>query len=50
MTGIADEIEIVESPRDALDKALSYGDDVFICGSLYLASEIRPYLIDKNGL
>ena len=48
LTGIADEIEIVESPRDALDKALSYGGDVFICGSLYLASEIRPYLIDKN--
>ena len=43
--GIADEIEIVHRPKDALEKALSYGDDVFICGSLYLASEIRPYLI-----
>lgn len=50
LTGIADEIEVVENPRDALDKALSYGDGVFICGSLYLASEIRPYLVDKNGL
>ena len=43
--GVCDDIEVIESPREAYDKALSYGDDVFVCGSLYLASEIRPYII-----
>lgn len=44
--GISDDIEVIENPREAFDKAMSYGDDVFICGSLYLASEIRPYIIN----
>ena len=43
--GLAEEIEVIHQPKEALEKALSYGDDVFICGSLYLASEIRPYLL-----
>ena len=43
--GICDDIEVIESPCEVYEKALSYGDDIFICGSLYLASEIRPYII-----
>ena len=39
------DIEVVPEPRAAYQKALSYGDDIFICGSLYLASEIRPFII-----
>ena len=45
LSGIAQEIAVVHDPHDALEKALSCGDPVFICGSLYLASEIRPYLL-----
>lgn len=48
LTGTAEIIETISSPREAFDKALSCGDPVFICGSLYLASEIRPYIIEKN--
>lgn len=47
LRGIADDIEVIHKPREAFDKAASYGDDIFICGSLYLASEIRPYIL-KN--
>ena len=43
--GIAPQIEIIPNPRDAFDRALSLGDDIFVCGSLYLASEIRPYIL-----
>ena len=43
--GVCDDIEVIESPLEAYDKALSYGDDIFVCGSLYLASEMRPYII-----
>lgn len=43
--GVCDDIEVIEAPGEAYQKALSYGDDIFICGSLYLASEIRPYII-----
>ena len=43
--GICDDIEVIENPREAFDKAMSYGDDIFVCGSLYLASEIRPYIL-----
>ena len=43
--GVCDDIEVIESPHQAYDKALSYGDDIFVCGSLYLASEMRPYII-----
>lgn len=43
--GICDDIEIIHDPRQAYEKALSFGDDIFICGSLYLASEIRPVII-----
>lgn len=39
------DIEVVPEPKGAYHKALSYGDDIFICGSLYLASEIRPFII-----
>jgi len=45
LDGIAPQIEVVPKPQDAFDKALSCGDDIFICGSLYLASEIRPYIL-----
>lgn len=47
MKGIIPNIEVVHEPDKAFDKALSYGDPVFICGSLYLASEIRPYILRK---
>lgn len=47
LSGIAPEITVENDPHQAVDRALSYGDDVFICGSLYLAGEIRPYLINK---
>ena len=43
--GLAREIETVRNPSEAVDKALSYQDTVFICGSLYLAGEIRPYIL-----
>lgn len=44
-------IEVIHSPERAFDKALGYGGGIFICGSLYLAGEIRPYLLAsvKNG-
>ena len=45
LSGIAPQIEVIHKPQDAFDKALSYGDDIFVCGSLYLASEIRPYIL-----
>lgn len=40
-----DDVEVVAHPKDAYQTALSYGGDVFICGSLYLASEIRPVIL-----
>ena len=43
--GLAREIEVVRNPHEAVDKALSYHDTIFICGSLYLAGEIRPYIL-----
>ena len=46
--GVCDDIEVIESPLEAYDKALSYGDDIFVCGSLYLASEMRPYIIGRD--
>ncbi len=42
------DVEVVAEPKQAYQRALSYGDDVFICGSLYLASEIRPYILGKQ--
>ena len=44
---IVPQITVKHVPKEALEKALSYGDNVFICGSLYLAGEIRPYLISS---
>ena len=46
--GVCDDIEVIEKPLEAYDKALSYGDDIFVCGSLYLASEMRPYIIGRD--
>jgi dihydrofolate synthase/folylpolyglutamate synthase len=31
----------------AYDKALKENADLFICGSLYLAGELRPYILKK---
>lgn len=45
--GVCKEIEVIHEPKNAYEKALSYGDDIFICGSLYLASEIRPCILEK---
>jgi dihydrofolate synthase/folylpolyglutamate synthase len=42
------DVEAVASPKEAYQKALSYGGDVYICGSLYLASEIRPIILGKK--
>lgn len=47
LDGIADSIEVIHRPAEAFDKAKSYGDSIFICGSLYLASEIRPYILGE---
>ena len=45
LSDIADDIEVIHKPSEAFNKAATYGDDIFICGSLYLASEIRPYIL-----
>ena len=39
------DIEVVDEPEKAYERALGYGDDIYICGSLYLASEIRPFIL-----
>ena len=41
------DVEVIGDPERAYDKALGYGDDIYICGSLYLASQIRPYILSK---
>ena len=43
------DVEVVAQPAEAYHKALSYGDDVYICGSLYLASEIRPVILGQKN-
>ena len=48
MKDICEDIQVIDTPAAAVDKALSYGDDFYICGSLYLASEIRPVIIGKK--
>ncbi len=45
---VSGNVEVIRDPKDALDKALSYKDDIFICGSLYLAGEIRPYILQTS--
>ena len=45
---IFDDVEVEAHPKEAYQKALSYGGDVFICGSLYLASEIRPIILGQK--
>ena len=47
LEGVAPEIGVIREPRRAYEKALSYGDDIFICGSLYLASELRPVILEN---
>lgn len=47
MRGICDNVEVVDAPEDAYNKALSYKNDIYICGSLYLASQIRPFITGK---
>lgn len=47
LSEISGNVEVVGKPSNAFDKALAYGSDIFICGSLYLASEIRPYILSK---
>lgn len=46
--GLAPWVGIVHDPREAFDQAKSFGGDVFICGSLYLASEIRAYVLSRK--
>ncbi len=48
MLGLSPWVGIEHDPKDAFDKALSFGDNVFICGSLYLASELRPYILSRK--
>ena len=45
---LSEQIEVIPDPKAAFDKALAYGDDIFICGSLYLAGEIRPYVLSRT--
>ena len=42
---ICDDVEVIGEPERAYDRALGYGDDIYICGSLYLASQIRPDIL-----
>lgn len=49
LIGTAPCIEVINSPQKAYDKALTYGSDIFICGSLYLASELRSYIINNKA-
>lgn len=49
LIGTAPCIEVINSPQKAYDKALTYGGDIFICGSLYLASELRSYIINNKA-
>ena len=44
---VADSIAVEPEPEKALRLAQSYGRDIYICGSLYLASAIRPFIIGK---
>ena len=44
---IAEQIEAISDPKAAFDKAKAYGGDIFIGGSLYLAREIRPYILGE---
>ncbi len=44
------EVYIVENPKEAIDLAFSLNRNdslISVCGSLYLASEVRPYLLSK---
>jgi dihydrofolate synthase/folylpolyglutamate synthase len=45
--GIVEQIEVIERPGDAFKKATEYRGDIYICGSLYLASQIRPYILES---
>lgn len=47
---IFSQVEVVPSPAKAYQRALQCGNDVYICGSLYLASEIRPLIIGKKRI
>ena len=38
-------VTVISDPEEAYLNALSHGGDVYICGSLYLASQIRPYIL-----
>ncbi len=49
LSGIAESVEVVNKPSAAFDRAMEHGGDIFICGSLYLASEIRPYILSKTA-
>lgn len=43
--------EAFENSKEAFDKALEYYDDnslILVCGSLYLASDLREYIIKKT--
>lgn len=45
LRALFNQVEVIPSPADAYRRAREYGDDIFICGSLYLASEIRPFIL-----
>ncbi len=42
------EVKVFDSPFEAFDAALGSGKPVVIAGSLYLAGQIRKYIIDKT--
>ena len=48
--GKCNTVKCFDKPQDAFDKALSEakkdGSAVLVCGSLYLAGEIRPYILE----
>ncbi len=40
-------VEVCQTPLEGLEKAKNEDAALFICGSLYLAGELRPYILKK---
>lgn len=49
ISGFNEKVQACENVKEAVDKAADECDALVIFGSLYLAGEIRPYLIKKYG-
>ena len=47
MRAVCRNVTVIGDPEEAYLTARQYGDDIYICGSLYLASQIRPYILNS---